>query len=90
MYQIKNYSFNKAKKLGVNIYPSTKGDYKIDVYDKNNDYITSIGNKNYSDYPTYIETHGKKYANERKKLYHLRHEKDIDYIRGFLSLYILW
>jgi len=29
----------------------------------------------YSDYPTYLETKGKKFADERRRLYKIRHEK---------------
>ena len=32
MYKILDYSFNKAKELGVDIKPSTKKNKKIDVY----------------------------------------------------------
>ncbi len=89
MYTIKDYSFKQAKKLGVIIKPSNTSNYKIDVFDKNGDYITSIGNKNYSDFPTYILSHGIDYANRRRYLYHLRHKKD-NQLRGILSLNLLW
>jgi hypothetical protein len=91
MYKIKDYSKNQAKKLGVNIKSSDeKTKYKIDVFDKNNNYITSIGDIKYlnQDYPSYIESHGLEYANKRRKLYHLRHQKEG--IRGFFSKNILW
>lgn len=90
MYQIKKYSHDQAKKLGVKISPSNISNYKIDIFDMKGDYITSIGDKDYSDYPTYIEEKGLDYANKRRKLYHSRHKKDNDYIRGFLALNILW
>ena len=32
MYHILPYSYNKARELGVNIYPSKKPGKKIDVY----------------------------------------------------------
>lgn len=89
MYQIKKYSFDRAKKLNVIIKPSNKGDYKIDVFNKNGGYITSIGNKNYLDYPSYIEEKDLEHANKRRYLYHLRHKNDIG-IRGFFALNILW
>lgn len=94
MYQIKKYSYDQAKKLGLKISPSNKGKYKIDIFYasgiKKGDYITSIGNIFYSDYPTYLETHDKEYAEKRRKLYHLRHRNDASKIRGFLALNILW
>jgi hypothetical protein len=92
MYKITDYSYNQAKKLNVKIKPSKKGDSKIDVYDNLNNYITSIGNKNYNDYPNYILEKGKKYANERRTLYKKRHEKDrnVKNSRGFYADKILW
>ena len=54
VYQIKPYSYEQAKKLNVEIKPSTRKDKKIDVY-KDNKYICSIGDINYYDYPTYIQ-----------------------------------
>jgi hypothetical protein len=91
MYIIKDYSFNKAKLLGVTIKPSIKKGKKIDVY-KNNDYVTSIGAINYNDYPTYIEKKGIDYANQRRILYHQRHKKDLNKINsaGYYAYNILW
>jgi hypothetical protein len=91
-YEIKDYSYDQAKKLKVVIVPSTKPKYKIDILLRNGDLLTSIGAKNYSDYPTYIETRGQKYADERRRLYHIRHKKDISKIgsRGWWASQILW
>ena len=92
MYNITDYSKHQAEKLGVYITPSKNPKFKIDVYNGDKDYITSIGSPNYSDYPTYIKTHGKEYADERRRLYKLRHNKDrhIQYSRGWFSDNILW
>jgi len=91
MYIIKNYSYQKAKQLNVIIKPSTHKNKKIDVYDKNNTFICSIGNLNFKDYPTYL-TIDKDLANQRRKLYKLRHEKDrhIKNTKGFYADQILW
>jgi hypothetical protein len=89
MYSIKPYSFEKAKKLGVTIQPSTKGNYKIDVFGSDGKIITSIGDKRYSDYPSYMITNGKEYAEKRRALYHQRHKKDTKE-RGLYALSILW
>jgi len=93
-YQITNYSFAKAKLLNVDIKPSKFKNKKIDVY-KNDLFICSIGDyKKYpnSDYPTYLTTHNKQYAEERRRLYKLRHNKDIDKIgsAGYYAFHILW
>ena len=91
VYQFKPYSYEKAKLLNVEIYPSTRKDKKIDVY-KNNKYICSIGDIHYYDYPSYIENNGIKFANERRKLYKQRHNKDrnIKNSSGYFADKILW
>ena len=66
--------------------------YKLDVFNNNGDYITSIGSSDHMDYPTYINYHGWKYADKRRQLYKLRHSKDRDitWSRGFFTDRILW
>jgi hypothetical protein len=59
------------------------------VYDKLGNYITSIGDRRYGDYSTFLESHGLEYANRRKHFYYMRHQKDTG-IRGQLAKYILW
>ena len=63
MYQITDYTKKQANKLGVIVKPSTKKGKKIDVI-KNNVVIASIGDINYSDYPSYIKSNGLDYANQ--------------------------
>ena len=89
-YKITQYSYDRAKELGVMIKPSKKGNYKIDVYDKSGDYITSIGHKSYLDYPTIIKKNGKEYADYRRELFYKRHKNYPKYSRGWYSSYILW
>jgi hypothetical protein len=90
-YQITDYSYKQASKLGVQIKPSTNKNKKIDVF-KQGKKITSIGASGYSDYSTYVKTKGKNYADKRRELYKLRHEKDRQVIgsRGYFSDKILW
>jgi len=90
-YKINDYSYQQAKKLGVTIKPSTNKNKKIDVF-KDNKKIASIGNINYMDYPSYINSkqYGLQYANERKKLYKIRHKKDLNSGNGYYSNKILW
>ena len=90
-YKITDYSYKQAEKLGVQIKPSVQKSKKIDVF-KGNKKIASIGATGYNDYPTFIETKGKKYAEQRRKLYKIRHKNDIN-IRnspGFYANKILW
>jgi len=89
-YKITDYSYKQAQKLGVQIKPSVKKNKKIDVFDGNHQYILSIGDLRYNDFPTYIKTHGYEYANERKRLYHLRHKKYEWGSKGFYASEILW
>ena len=92
MYKITDYSYNQAKKLDVKIKPSKKKNKKIDVLNKDNKVIASIGHRSYLDYPNYIKKEGLTYANERRKLYKLRHKKDSSIVgsNGFYANKILW
>ena len=88
VYEIQPYSFKKAKDLGVKIKPSTKKGKKIDVF-KNDKLVTSIGASGMGDYPTYLKNEGKSFAEERKRLYNIRHSKNTG-VAGFYSSSILW
>ena len=91
-YSITQYSRDQAKKLGVTIKPSTNKGKKIDVFDKDGKKLASIGALNMSDFATYMKTKGKEYADERRRLYRIRHAKTMDRV-GSPSYYaarILW
>lgn len=91
MYEITNYSKQQAKKLGVQIKPSTRKDKKIDVF-KNNEKVASIGAKGYKDFPTFKKEKGLSFAETRRRLYKERHEKD-RHKKGSAGYYadkILW
>lgn len=75
-YTITNYTKDKAKKLGVIVKPSTVKGKKIDVFNKKGDKLASVGALGMGDYPTFIKTKGKEYADSRRRLYKMRHEKD--------------
>ena len=91
MYHITNYTKQKAKELNVQVKPSTNSKKKIDVY-KNNEKIASVGFLGAYDYPTYIIKNSLTYANERRKLYKQRHQKDrlIKNSNGFYADRLLW
>lgn len=91
MYVITQYTRKQAKKLGVEVKLSTNKAKKIDVF-KSGDKIASIGGAGYSDYPTFIQTHGKEHADKRRVLYKIRHEKDrhVPWSNGFLADQLLW
>lgn len=72
-YIIKQYTRDQAKKLNVQVKPSTVKGKKIDVF-KEGIKVASVGAENMNDYPTYIQTKGKAYADERRRLYKIRHD----------------
>lgn len=87
MYEIKNYTKARARQLGLVVKPSHNPKKKLDVF-KDGRLIASIGDIDYSDYPTYIETHGLAYAKDRQYLYRLRHRNEG--LRGQLASFLLW
>jgi hypothetical protein len=90
-YSITDYTYNQAKKLGVEVRPSTRMNKKIDVF-KNGELLASVGDTRYSDYPHYIKEKGLDYANERRRLYNIRHQKDRKKIgtAGWWASVLLW
>ena len=79
----------KAKQNNLKVKSSIKPYKKLDVYTNTGNYITSVGDNRYADYPTYIKTMGKEYADKRRLLYHVRHKKDTGQA-GKLSKILLW
>ena len=59
MYKILPYSYEQSKKLKLQIHPSDNPKYKIKVYDSDGKFLFYGGYPQYSDYPHYIESHGK-------------------------------
>jgi len=90
-YEIKQYTYDKADKYDVFVQTSHKKNYKVDVF-KDGQYVCSIGDIRYSDYPTYIEEKGLDYAEKRRKLYHIRHHKEANSYGtpGWYSYHLLW
>jgi len=90
MYQITNYSYQQAKKLGVEIKPSTRKNKKIDVF-KNGDKVASIGQLGYGDYPNYLQQN-KQIADQKRSAYKARHQKDRMKVgsAGYFADNILW
>jgi len=85
-YHITQHTFKKAKELGVEVRPSTVKGKKIDVFDDGKK-VASIGAKGYGDYGTYLKEN-KEYAEERRRLYHIRHTKKT--LNEQLALRLLW
>lgn len=91
MYEIKPYTVQQAKRLGVTVRPSTNPKKKVDVFDKGNK-VASIGAIGFSDYPTYLKEEGKAVAEERQRLYKIRHSKTMNKIGSpsFYASRLLW
>lgn len=93
MYIITDYTKEQAKKLGVEVKLSTKKNKKIDIYDKKDgQYITSVGQLGYKDYPTYIKENGKEYADKRREAFYKRFGKKAEkpYTNAYYSAKLLW
>jgi len=90
-YTITNYTKQQAKKLGVTVKPSTVKGKKIDVF-KNGKKVASVGAIGYGDYPTYKKTKGNKYAEERRRLYKIRHSNNRNKkgTNGYYADKLLW
>jgi hypothetical protein len=90
-YKITEHSKKQAKKLGVEIRPSSKKNKKIDVI-KNGKVVASIGDNRYGDYGTFLEKNGLVFANERRRLYRIRHAGENKKIGspGYFSWFLLW
>jgi hypothetical protein len=88
-YKITEYTYNQAKRLGVQIKPSSNPKKKIDVF-KDGKLISRVGGMRpngvpYGDYPTYVkgEREGKFKKNSariRQILYKKRFAKDIEVV----------
>lgn len=91
MYEITDYTKQRAKEYGVQVRPSTNKKKKIDVF-RNGEKIASIGASGYGDYPSYIQQYGNEYADERRRLYHIRHRRNIEQTGspGFWAGVLLW
>ena len=91
MYKITKYTYDKAKKIGVKVKPSTRKNKKIDVY-RNDRKIASVGAYGMNDFPTYRIKYGDSYALKRRKLYKMRHTKDRrkKWTNGWLADQLLW
>jgi len=101
VYSITTYTKNKASQLGVIVKPSTRKGKKIDVFKKVKHKTTgkiglfkvaSIGALGMGDYPTFIRTKGKEYADKRRKAYRSRMAKNISVVgsNGYYAGKLLW
>lgn len=93
MYDIKPYTLEQAKKLNVIVQPSEKQYKKLDVFDaRDKQYITSIGDTRYGDFPTYLKHYGQEYADKRRAAFHKRFKTETlkPYTNAYYSAKLLW
>jgi hypothetical protein len=92
MYHIQPYTYSQALKLGVKVAPSKNKSKKIDVLDWHGHFICSIGMYGYGDYPTYLVSRGEAFANERRRLYKLRQQRNRHKVgsAGYYADNLLW
>lgn len=89
MYEITERTKRNAKQLNLEVKPSKELNKKIDVY-KAGIKIASVGDDRYFDYPNYIKSKGKVYADKRRELYKIRHQRNIGSGNGKLAYQLLW
>ena len=89
-YVISEYTKKKDRELNVTVKPSTNAKKKVDVFSKDGKKIASIGARGMMDYPLYIKEKGLEFANERKRLYKIRHKKDLNQGNGYWAQALLW
>ena len=74
-YTIDPQAFKNAERIGVEIKKATQKNKKLDVF-KDGIKVATIGDTRYMDYRSYIKRDGKAFADERRRLYKVRHEKN--------------
>ena len=91
VYKITNYTYRKARKIGVAVKPPTNKTKKIYVF-KKGEKVATIGALVMNDFPTYMQKKGLKFAKTRRRLYKKRHEKDrhAKFSNGWFADQLLW
>ena len=91
MYQISEETRRIAKQHGLRVEPSQVKHKKISVF-RGDDYLGSVGAEGYDDYFTFKRKQGQEVANEHRRRYLLRHEKDRHKkdSKGYLASILLW
>ena len=87
MYPISDLTKQRAKEIGVIVKPSTNPKKKIDVF-YDGEKVASVGDITAKDYHLYLAEEGKEIADERRRLYHMRHKKKS--LGEYLALWLLW
>ena len=91
-YEIQPYTHLMAYKYGVKAVVSRNPNKKIDVLDWNDNFICSIGDIKYKDFPTFFKERGEAYAEKKRSLYHNRNMKRSNVLgsKSFYASRLLW
>lgn len=98
-YIIRDWTEQQAKKHKLTVFPAEDGKTKLEVYDDKGLYLANVGALGYLDYAQYLDMEKagmipKGSSNERRRLYHLRHQKekgfDEPYTKSWLAKTLLW
>jgi hypothetical protein len=73
MYQISQYTYDRAFQNNVFVYPSENPRWKLDVYDTDGLFLCYCGNSKLMDYPMYLEEKGLYIAGRKRNLWFRRH-----------------
>jgi len=89
-YRISSYTRSKARSMGVEVRPSSVKGKKIDVF-RHGKKVASVGALGYNDFTTFSRK-SPSLAKERRRLYHLRHNKDEHKVGspGYYAARLLW
>jgi hypothetical protein len=89
VYVISNGTKEAARKHGLRVEPSRLRTKKISVF-KGDEYLGSVGAIGYDDFYSYKRKYGQEVANEHRRRYLERHEKDRYSGKGKLAAILLW
>ena len=91
MYEITDYTRRAARRLGVEVRPSKVKGKKLDVF-ASGEKVASVGALGFGDFPTFVKTKGREFAEARRAAYKKRHAKDrsVPGTPGFYADRLLW
>ena len=89
VYQISNGIKEIARRHNLRVEPSRLKTKKISVF-KGDEYLGSVGAIGYDDYFTFKQKYGNEVANEHRRRYLIRHNKDRYSGHGKLAAMLLW
>ena len=80
-YRITSYTRARARAIGVSVKVAKNKKKKLDVF-RAGKKVATIGARGMGDYPTFIRTKGREFANKRRKAYKSRMAKNRKIVRS--------